>query len=199
MIATLIAGLARLLAGGHVRWLEQPQVETQRVYIANHTSHLDSVLLWSSLPRALRRRARPVAARDYWAADPLRRYLSVRVFRSVLIDRVGSEAHAAVSQMVAGLGDKDSLILFPEGTRGSGERVAPFKTGVYHLCEACPGLELVPVYIENPHRILPKGEFLPVPMLTRITFGVPLRLREGESKQEFLVRAHDAVTALREA
>jgi 1-acyl-sn-glycerol-3-phosphate acyltransferase len=199
MIATLIAGLARLLAGGHVRWLEQPQVGTQRVYIANHTSHLDSVLLWSSLPRALRRRARPVAARDYWAADPLRRYLSVRVFRSVLIDRVGSEAHAAVSQMVAGLGNKDSLILFPEGTRGSGERVAPFKTGLYHLCEACPGLELVPVYIENPHRILPKGEFLPVPMLTRITFGVPLRLREGESKQEFLVRAHDAVTALREA
>lgn len=198
MIGRTVAGLARLLAGGYVRWDSPPSRNGARVYFANHTSHLDFILLWSYLPPELRRRTRPVAARDYWEKGPLRRYLSTRVFRALLIDRSGPEAREAVDRMAEGIAAGDSLILFPEGTRGDGESIAPFKSGLYHLCASQPGLELVPVSMENLNRVLPKGEFIPVPMVSRVIFGDSLRLADGESKDEFLARARAALKALRE-
>jgi 1-acyl-sn-glycerol-3-phosphate acyltransferase len=197
MIGSAVAGLARLIAGGAVEWAERP-TPAPRVYFANHTSHLDFILLWSYLPPDLRRRTRPVAARDYWEKGPLRRHLSTRVFRALLIDRSGPEAREAVERMAEGLAAGDSLILFPEGTRGSGQSIAPFRSGLFHLCAAHPGLALVPVSMENLNRVLPKGEFIPVPMVSRVIFGDSLRLADGESKDEFLARARKALEALRE-
>jgi 1-acyl-sn-glycerol-3-phosphate acyltransferase len=139
-----------------------------------------------------------VAARDYWEKGPLRRYLSTRVFRALLIDRSGPEAREAVDRMAEGVAAGDSLILFPEGTRGTGDSIGPFKSGLYHLCASQPGLELVPVSMENLNRVLPKGEFIPVPMVSRVIFGDSLRLADGESKDEFLARARAALEALRE-
>jgi 1-acyl-sn-glycerol-3-phosphate acyltransferase len=206
MIATLLAVLARLIAGSNARFVERPLDTRQRVYFANHSSHLDFILVWAALPPPVRRRARPVAARDYWERGPLRRYLATKIFRAVLVDRATpSESSArergqeAVARMIAGLGDADSLILFPEGTRGSGEQLAPFKSGLYHLCRERPDLELVPVHLENLNRILPKGEFVPVPLLSRITFGPAMALENGEPKDAFLERARDAVQRLRES
>lgn len=198
MIERAVAGLARVLAGGSVRWDAPPSTNGARVFFANHTSHLDFVLLWSYLPPDLRRRTRPVAARDYWEKGPIRRYFARRVFRALLIDRAGPEARGAVDQMAQGLAAGDSLILFPEGTRGSGDTIAPFKAGLYHLCDAHPGLELVPVSMENLNRVLPKGEFIPVPMVSRVVFGESLRLENGETKDEFLARARRAIETLRE-
>lgn len=198
MIERAVAGLARILAGGSVRWDAPPSTNGARVFFANHTSHVDFVLLWSYLPPDLRRRTRPVAARDYWEKGPIRRYFARRVFRALLIDRAGPEARRAVDQMAQGLAAGDSLILFPEGTRGSGDTIAPFKAGLYHLCDAHPGLELVPVSMENLNRVLPKGEFIPVPMVSRVVFGESLRLENGETKDEFLARARRAVETLRE-
>ena len=196
MIARLVAGLARLIAGGYVNWRQPPSTTAPRVYFANHSSHLDFILLWSYLPPDLRRRTRPVAARDYWERGVLRRYLAARIFRALLIDRSGPDARGAVDRMAEGIAAGDSLILFPEGTRGSGNGIAPFKAGLYHLCAARPGLDLVPVSIENLNRILPKGEFVPVPMVSRVIFGKPVRLGDSEPKDDFLARARDAVQAL---
>ena len=198
MIERAVAGLARILAGGSVRWDAPPSTNGARVFFANHTSHLDFVLLWSYLPPDLRRRTRPVAARDYWEKGSIRRYFARRVFRALLIDRAGPEARRAVDRMAQGLAAGDSLILFPEGTRGPGDTIAPFKAGLYHLCDAHPGLELVPVSMENLNRVLPKGEFIPVPMVSRVVFGESLRLENGETKDEFLARARRAVETLRE-
>ena len=206
MIATLLAVLARLIAGSNARFVERPLDTRQRVYFANHSSHLDFILVWAALPPPVRRRARPVAARDYWERGPLRRYLATKIFRAVLVDRATpsesrprERGQEAVARMIAGLGDADSLILFPEGTRGSGEQLAPFKSGLYHLCRERPDLELVPVHLENLNRILPKGEFVPVPLLSRITFGPAMALENGEPKDAFLERARDAVQRLRES
>jgi len=196
VIGAAIAGLARLIAGGSVQWAERPS-SVPRVYFANHTSHLDFVLLWSYLPRELRARTRPVAARDYWESSRLRRYLAGEVFRALLIDRAGPDARSAVDRMAQCLSDGDSLILFPEGTRGTGEEIAPFKSGLFHLSQASPDIELVPVAIENLNRILPKGEFLPVPMVSRVVFGPSLRLVDGESKDDFLARTRAALEAIR--
>lgn len=198
MIGRAVAGLARLIAGGYVRWDAPPSPNGARVYFANHTSHLDFVLLWSYLPPGLRRRTRPVAARDYWEKGPIRRYLAAHVFRALLIDRSGPDARKAVDEMAERIAAGDSLILFPEGTRGTGEEIAPFKAGLYHLCAARPGLELVPVSMENLNRVLPKGEFIPVPMVSRVIFGDSIELADGESKEEFLTRARETVEALRE-
>lgn len=200
MIAGLIASAARLVSGASVFYRDEPPDERQRVYFANHTSHLDFVVLWSALPGNVRQFVRPVAARDYWEKGALRRYLSEKVFRAILIDRgVGSvaDARGTIDRLAAEMENRYSIIVFPEGTRGSGEEIAPFKSGLYHLCREKPGLELVPVWLDNMNRILPKGELLPVPMLSRVIFGRRMAMEHGEPKPAFLERARAAIRELR--
>lgn len=205
-LAGIIAAAARLISGVNVRWIDSSPDPEQTVYFANHSSHLDFVVLWSSLPPEIRARTRPVAAQDYWEKG-LRRMLAVNVFRAVLVARrqSGQETLAAqgdpreaIEHMVEAMGDDNSLILFPEGTRGTGEEVAAFKSGLYYLCQRKPRLRLVPAYLNNLNRILPKGEFLPVPFISRLTFGPPIGLEAGESKPDFLARAREALCRLRD-
>ena len=201
MIAGTVAYLAKIVAGCSAIWLEEPDTR-QRVYVANHTSHLDFVVLWASLPPRVRALTIPVAAKDYWSKG-WRLYMAKNVFHSVLIDRVGGANGAgeevgkqAVEQMKSAMGESRSLILFPEGTRGTGETIGEFKSGLYYLCRAQPGLEVMPVYLANLNRILPKGETLPLPLLSTARFGRPLKLEANEDKAHFLARARDAVAAL---
>ena len=208
MIAALLAAVARAVAGGTVRWARAPVDDRQRVFFANHTSHLDFILIWASLPARIRKRTRPVAARDYWESGPIRRYLARKVFRAVLIDRAtpgeGADhspevrGRAAIARMVEGLDRENSLIVFPEGTRGSGDEMAGFKSGLYYLWRERPDVELVPVHLENLNRVLPKGELIPVPMISRVSFGPPLDCAEGETKEAFLEQARRAVQQLGE-
>lgn len=209
MIAAILAALARLVSGATVRWVGCQPDARQRIYFGNHTSHLDFVVLWSALPPAVRALTRPVAARDYWGRGTLRRALITRVFNGVLVERGGDgarsadekvrAARASIDRLVEALGDRHSLIVFPEGTRSSGDEVGPFKSGLYHLGMRVPEIELVPVYLENLNRILPKGEVLPVPLLSSVTFGPPIRLLAGESKEAFLMRARGQLRNLRQA
>lgn len=196
-VAAFLAVLARLVSGARVRWAGSRPDLRQRIYFANHTSHLDAAVVWAALPKEVRRLARPVAARDYWARDPLRRYLSREVFNAVLISRTREPGDEnPVDLMVGALGDRHSLILFPEGTRGPGPEVQPFKSGLYHVARRRPDVELIPVYLGDLYRILPKKRYVPVPLLSSITFGRPLALLAEEEKDAFLARAREAVLAL---
>jgi len=201
-LAGVIAGAARLISGVQVTWRDGLPPPRQSVFVANHTSHLDFVVLWSSLPRDLRARTRPVAAEDYWSGG-VRRKLAVDVFNALLVARHQGEAarvpqaRDTIDRIAAEMGDRYSLIIFPEGTRGTGKEVGPFKSGLYYLCLRKPELQLVPAYIENLNRILPKGEFLPVPFISRVTFGSPTFLEPSESKEHFLTRVRDALCALK--
>src|SRR6185436_7568532 len=171
------------------------------IYFANHSSHLDFVVIWSALSPRLRAHARPVAGRDYWERDSVRRYLARDMFRAVLVDRSPAtadpraSARAAVECMADAMGDRDSLILFPEGTRSTNGEVGPFKSGLYHLSRLRPDAELIPVHVENLNRILPKGEVLPVPMISRVVFG-PSVSPASKGKQDFLDAARDALLNL---
>jgi 1-acyl-sn-glycerol-3-phosphate acyltransferase len=199
LVGSTLTGLARFVTGVRVHWVDCQPDTCQRVYFANHTSHLDPVVLWSALPPAVRALTRPVAAKDYWTAGFVRRYLAIQVFNAILIDRMEIRVNRnPVDVMLQELGDRHSLIVFPEGGRTPGPEVAPFKSGLYYLCKRRPELELVPVYIGNMNRILPRGEVLPVPMLASVTFGPPMWLEARESKTEFLERARQAVERLRE-
>ncbi|MBW3634587.1 MAG: 1-acyl-sn-glycerol-3-phosphate acyltransferase [Chloroflexi bacterium] len=199
IVTACLAALARLASGPSVHCVEDRPCRGQCIFFANHGSHLDFVVLWSVLPEDLRARTRPVAARDYWEAGRLRQYLATRVFRAVLVDRQGGtlgQLRAQMDHLIEALDAGDSLILFPEGTRGSGQEIGSFKSGLDYLARQRPDIDLVPVHLHNLDRIMPKGEFLPVPQLSRITFGSPLRLVDGEPKTAFLQRARKAVESL---
>ena len=194
----LLTALARFLSGASVRWIDCQPDTCQRVYFANHTSHLDMVLVWSALPHPVRRMTRPVAAKDYWDGGHIRRYMA-KTYNALLVDRREIKVHQSpIDMMLREIGTTHSLILFPEGGRSTGEEVGEFKSGLYYLSKKRPDLELVPVHIDNMNRVLPRGEFLPVPLLSCITFGPPLWLEAGESKIDFLARARESVLRLKE-
>jgi 1-acyl-sn-glycerol-3-phosphate acyltransferase len=198
MTRALLIGCIRLLTGATSRWLAPPSLNSQCIYFANHTSHLDAVVLWAALPGLLRDQTRPVAAKDYWDKSALRRYLATHVFHAILIDRTKvTVQNNPIKLMVHAMGDSSSLIIFPEGKRGEGEDVGEFKSGLFHLVKEKPNVTLVPVFIENLNRVLPKGEFLPVPLLSSITFGAPLPVIPSETKTVFLDRARHALCELK--
>jgi 1-acyl-sn-glycerol-3-phosphate acyltransferase len=196
LAATAITVFARLVTGVRTNWLGCAPDPVQRIYFANHASHGDFVLIWTSLPPALRAITRPVAGADYWLQSAARRFIGERVFRAVFIPR-GGGAQQAQDLMCAALDGGASLIVFPEGTRNTTEDVLlPFRSGLYWLCKARPDIECVPVWIANISRVLPKGEFLPIPLLCTLTFGTPMTVGADEDKSAFIERARDALLAL---
>jgi 1-acyl-sn-glycerol-3-phosphate acyltransferase len=197
MIGRLLAFTTRFLTGGTARWRGCLPDKRQRIYFANHTSNLDFVLLWSALPTALRKSTRPVGAQDYWST-PIRGYFAQHVFRAVLIERKRvTRTNNPLTPMLDALTHGDSLIIFPEGTRLSGDDLGEFKPGLHYLAAARPDVELIPVFIDNLNRVLPKGEILPVPMLCSVHFGEPVVFDPAESKATFLNRARAALNNLR--
>jgi 1-acyl-sn-glycerol-3-phosphate acyltransferase len=194
-IERLLIGSVRLLVGAQPRWQGCAYSPEQRIYVANHSSHLDVVLLFSALPALLRRRTRPVAAAEYWNEGPVRRYLIHSIFRGVLVGRQGGPLNPLEPAAIA-LRQGDSLIFFPEGTRGPGGVLQPLKPGIFHLARWFPNIDIVPAWIDNSYRILPKGFAIPVPLLCSITFGTPLRWKEGQEQDEFLAEVREALNRL---
>ncbi len=203
-LVMILTGIIRLICGASSRSLAPLSAEGQHIYFANHTSNLDAVVLWSALPLDIRLQTRPVAARDYWEKNRIRRFLATKVFNAVLIQRAGHSGEAGSARdvlttfnsMVEAIGTDASLIIFPEGMRGDGEEVLPFKAGIFHIAKRRPDVKFVPAYIFNLGRILPKHEIMPVPLLSTVSIGLPMQLNEGETKQEFLDRAREALIAL---
>lgn len=197
LLATVITGGARMITGARSLWLGCAPVKTKRIYFANHSSHGDFVLLWASLPPELRRRTRPVAGADYWQSSALRRFIINQVFHGVLVDRERRDPSINPLQpMLDALDDGHSLILFPEGTRNPGEGLLPFKGGLFRLGIERSDVELVPVWIANLNRVMPKGRTLPLPLLCSISFGAPMSIDENEDKDAFLARAREALLKL---
>jgi 1-acyl-sn-glycerol-3-phosphate acyltransferase len=194
-----ISVFARFITAPRAVWQGIEPVPHQRVYFANHSSNGDFVLLWTALPTSLRRQTRPVAALDYWLTSPIRAFIGRDVFNAVLIDRrPEARTDDPVAQMVAALDQGSSLIIFPEGQRNnSDEPLLPFKSGLYHLAKTRDKVDLVPVWIANLNKVMPKGEVIPVPLICTLTFGAPLHLNPDELKDAFLARASQSLLALR--
>lgn len=277
----LLLGIVRLLTGAQARWYGCPPKAEQRIYFANHQSHADLVMIWAALPEELRSITRPIAARDYWANTPVKRWITTEVFNAVYVERAATtapspapsaevpppvaaqpappperiepsmepllpmslpfadtsaevmnemqgqldlpappppppapppataapepEAAAAapaaadpLAPLIEALRSGDSIIIFPEGTRGHTGEPQKFKSGLYALATMFPEVVLVPAWIDNVQRVMPKGEIVPVPILCSVTFGAPIRVEEGEERRPFLDRARAAVIALRD-
>ncbi len=197
-MSLFLLGLVRLLTGAQARWYGCPPKAEQRIYFANHQSHADLVLMWAALPQELRSITRPIAAKDYWTASNFKRWITTEVFNAVYVEREKKGDADPLQPLIDALESGDSLILFPEGTRGFAEDPQPFKSGLYNLARRFPGVVLVPAWIHNVQRVMPKGEVVPVPVLCSVTFGAPIALGTEEPRADFLVRAREAVMALRE-
>ena len=195
-VGLLLSSIARLITGAQGHWYGSPPKAEQRIYFANHQSHFDWVLIWASLPHDLRAQTRPIAARDYWTSSPLKHWITREVFNAVYVSRIRTEDEDPLEPLVDALRNGDSLVIFPEGTRGNKGEPQAFKAGLYHLAEQFPGVQLIPTWIDNVQRVMPKGEVVPVPILCSVTFGAPMTLTPGEEKRTFLDRARSAVMAL---
>lgn len=194
--SALLIGFAKLLTGARCIWKGCSPEDKQRIYYANHSSHADFVLIWAALPAKLRNKTRPVAAADYWSKTKLHKFMIHRMFRGVLVDRVRKENSNPLAPMLQALAEGDSLILFPEGTRNKEDTLLPFKSGLYNLAIAYPNVELVPVWLDNLKRVMPKGHLIPLPLLCTLTVGEPIQVAENEDRLVFLARAREALIAL---
>jgi 1-acyl-sn-glycerol-3-phosphate acyltransferase len=193
----LLSALARLITGVQGHWVGCAPTADQRIYFANHQSHLDWVLIWCALPRELRVRTRPIAANDYWTAGRIRHWITREVFNAIYVNRQRTDDQDPLEPLVQALHHGDSLVIFPEGTRSSLGEPQAFKSGLYHLAQRFPDVQLIPCWIDNVQRVMPKGEVIPVPILCSVSFGTPMQLQPGEDKRAFLERARSAVLALR--
>jgi 1-acyl-sn-glycerol-3-phosphate acyltransferase len=181
----LLAFIARLITGAQGHWKGCPPMAEQRI---------DLVLIWAAFPHELRAQTRAIAARDYWTTSALKRWLTTEVFNAIYVSRTRANPDEdPLEPLAEALSNGDSLVIFPEGTRSSKGSPQPFKSGIYHLAEQFPHVKLIPTWIDNVQRVMPKGEVVPVPILCTVTFGEPIQLREGESKADFLCRAREAV------
>jgi len=202
LISFALIGLTRLLVGAYPRWVGGVlPTGPQRIYFANHTSHMDTLVIWAALPPRLRRCTRTVAALDYWGKKPAQRLIAMNGFNAVFVDREkaadpGQPPVDRLAPLCAALEAGESLIIFPEGTRGAQSLPGAFKSGLYNLAQRFPSAELVPIYLENPHRAMPKGTWYPVPITCSVRFGAALDRRLNEPKDAFLSRARDAVVHL---
>lgn len=190
----ILFGATRFLVGGHPRWQGCEPSTRQRIYFANHASHLDTIILCAAMPAYLRATTHPVAAADYWGKGAVQRFVALRVLNAVLVERGG--AKDPLAPLRAMLDQGDSLIIFPEGTRRAEALPGGFKSGLYHLAKEYPRAELVPVYLTNLARAYPKGALIPAPISSAAHFGTPIALGEGEDKAAFLARAQAAIIEL---
>lgn len=196
LVRGLLVLLVRLLVGARGEWLGGAPPVRQRIYYANHSSHFDTLAVIAAMPTMLRRSLRPVAARDYWGRTRLGRFIAERCLGAVLLDRKPRPHEDPLGPVVGALGAGDSILIFPEGTRGDGEAVAAFKSGLFHIARRFPEVDLLPVHLDNLARVMPKGSLLVVPITCTARFGAALRLAEGEGRDVFLARARDALLQL---
>lgn len=200
ILAFILRGSVRLLTGARSLWIGcQPELK-QRIYYANHNSHIDFVLLWSSLPTVVHRQTRPVAASDYWQKNALRRFFIEDVFCGITIHRHREANTDPLQPVINALKQGGSIIFFPEGTRNLEEdqELLPFKSGLFHLNQQFPHVEIIPVWITNLNRVMPKGAVIPLPLLSTVAFGTPLATEVLTDKNSFLNTAQQQLLALKE-
>jgi 1-acyl-sn-glycerol-3-phosphate acyltransferase len=164
-----------IVLGLNVRHRERLPGKGPAIVVANHNSHLDTMVLMTLFPLRLLGRLRPVAAMDYFLRNKVLAWFALSIVGILPIARSGAARNLdPLAGCHEALRQGDMLILFPEGTRGQPEQLKQFKTGVAHLAQVHPTVPVVPVYLHGLGKALPKGEALLVPFFCDVFVGEPI-------------------------
>ncbi|MDH6309512.1 1-acyl-sn-glycerol-3-phosphate acyltransferase [Dysgonomonas sp. PFB1-18] len=149
--------------------------EEQFIILANHSSHLDTLSLLASLPGKTIWKVKPVAAEDYFGNTRLKAAFSNYFINTLLISRKGNKEgdNNPIKKMLDTLDEGYSLILFPEGTRGTSGHMDEMKPGIARILSVRPHIKYIPVYLTGMGRSLPKGEILVLPYEASVNYGKP--------------------------
>jgi len=172
----------------------------QFVLASNHNSHADAVTLMSAIPPKMLAKTFPVAAADYFGRNKFISFISWLFLNLILIPRKrASEAGEKdpIQIMDDALKNGKSLILFPEGSRGEAGKLQTFKKGIGILMERNRKIPIIPIYMEGIGRVLPKGNKIMLPSLTKIYVGDPIYIHE-ESAEEITAIVEKRVLELKD-
>jgi 1-acyl-sn-glycerol-3-phosphate acyltransferase len=183
-----------VVLGLNVRRRERLPDTGPAILVANHNSHLDTLVLMSLLPPQLLPKVRPVAAEDYFLKNRALAWFTLNIIGIIPLSRRPQRGTDPLGPCVEALVDGSILILFPEGSRGEPERLARFKSGLAHLAERCPEVPVIPVFMHGLGKALPKGEHLLVPFFCDVFVGEP-RYWSG-SRTGFMQDIEQAMTEL---
>lgn len=185
-----------LLIGVAVKGREHLRGGRPFILLSNHNSHMDTLVLLSLMPLRDLRWVRPVAAADYFCASRATGFFVSLLFNILPIQRKPVPgADSPIEVMASALQAGQSLILYPEGTRGKPEEMSRFHSGAARLMERFPDVPVLPVYLDGMGRILPKGEPIPVPFIGRVNIGAP-RIYRG-SPTEITVKLEQDIQELK--
>ncbi len=167
----------------------------QFIMVANHNSHLDTAALLNLFPLTQLKSIHPVAAEDYFSSSALLFAFSKTCFNILPIPRTHiTKSNNPIKRMCEIIETGESLIVFPEGSRGMPEEMAPFQNGIAHLIQKYPDIPIVPVYLKGMGRSLPKGEFILIPFFCDLIIGESLYLKG--SKEEITRTLEQSVHSL---
>ncbi|MBS0290714.1 MAG: 1-acyl-sn-glycerol-3-phosphate acyltransferase [Proteobacteria bacterium] len=155
------------------------------VVLANHNSHLDTLVLLSLFPLSVINKVRPVAAVDYFFKNKLIAWFSVYCLGIIPLDRQGGTNKEHIfNDCYTALDNNEILIIFPEGSRGHPEKLSRLKKGVFYLLKDKQNIPIFPVVMHGLGKSLPKGEVLLVPFNCDVVIGEPLE--KYENAQSFV-------------
>lgn len=193
----IVRPLVLFAMGLHVRGRENLQYDTPSIIVANHNSHLDTLILMSLFPISFIDRVRPVAAADYFFKNRALKWFALNIMGIIPITRKvkASSTHPLQGAMDA-LDRGESIIVFPEGSRGEAEQLGEFKSGVAHLAKSYPHIAVIPINIYGAGKSLPRGEALLVPFIADVSIGEASYFR-GSSVAEFTKALEEQIRTLR--
>jgi len=161
----------------HVVGVEHLPATGAYLLAANHSSHADTAVIFSAVPRRLRKRLLAAAAQDYFFVGGLRQHAARMLFNAIPVDREGARRRDPLRHVVRALREGYGVLIYPEGTRSRNGQIGPFRGGVGRLIAQFPGAPVVPTLLEGTDEVLPKGRAIPVPHPVRVTFGAPLYIQ----------------------
>lgn len=170
----LVRPFLALVVGANLRHAERLPAHGPAILVANHNSHLDTLLLMSLYPISRLHRLRPVAAADYFMRNRVIAWFALHIMHILPLARRPQPGCDPLADIEAALKNGDILILFPEGSRGAPEKRSALKSGVAHLMERQPETPVVPIYLHGLGKALPKGEWLPIPFFADVFIGESL-------------------------